>query len=216
MPSLDTPKSFHRIMNVPLDDSSTVNSLEDLLAYCNAKGSVYDGQLVTVNFSQGYTQEYRIQKNSSNNGFIPVPIFKNTEFNIITRGSDKYILLYYRNGSNGKLFSNNILTSLDDIYAYSIINNIPLFIDNNKYTFYMKVNSNEYTWEQAFNPTKSFASPSGTNISGGISYISFVNNSNTYIQSNAGNIFICPKVSNTNVVRLYIKATSYLGKVGVV
>ena len=216
MPSLDTPKSFHRLMDIPLDDSSKANSLEDLLSYCNAKGSVYDGQTVTVKHSQGYTQEYRIQTNSSNNGFIPVPIFKNTEFNIITRGSDKYVLLYYRNGSNGKLFSNNILTSLDDIYAYSIINNIPLFIDGGKYTFYMKVNNTEYSWSQTFNPTKSNASPSGTSISGGISYISFVNNSNAYIQSNTNNILICPKVANTNVVRLYIKATDYLGKVGVV
>lgn len=221
MGSIDTPKGFHRLINVPIDDSSTINSIYDLMKYCESKGSVYDGQQVTVNFYNGYTQDYIIKKSVNGDEYLPVPSFKNTEFNILNSGSEIYVLVYYRNGSNGKLFANNILTSLNDIYSYSIIDNIPLFVDKKMFNFYMTVGSNRYSWTQNFDPCtgkiyNGDSTKNGTAVSGGIKYIHNINNENAYIVSDINNVCICPKTENNDVVRLYVKATSYFRKVGVV
>lgn len=221
MSSIDTPKSFHRIVNVPIDDSSTFNSIYDLMNYCQKKQSVYDGQVVTVNFYNGYTQDYVIKKTINGNEYLPVPSFKNTELNTINIGSEIYVLVYYRNGSNGRVFANNILSSLNDIYSYSIIDNIPLFVDNRSFSFYMTIGSSRYSWTQNFDPCANKVydntnTKNGKSISGGVNYIHNINNEKTYITSDDNSICICPKSENNDIVRLYVKATSYFRKVGVV
>lgn len=201
MSALNTPKSYHRVNKIPLDDSDVFASVADLMAYCKS-GAWYNGQRVAVNLKY-YTQMYTIR-----NGIPIIDLPSGNEWVIRTKDSDKYLLVYYHNTDDVYSMADKF-TDVYSPFKFIFMDSIGVFEDSG-FSFILNVDGiTDHVWTQTNNPIDSQESitKSGTTVN---KISKNPSGSNGYIETNVSDIILMPKAKNTRVIQLFVKATKYL------
>lgn len=201
MSALNTPKSYHRVNKIPLDDSDVFASVADLMTYCKS-GAWYNGQRVAVNLKY-YTQMYTIR-----NGIPIIDLPSGNEWFIHTDGSDKYVMVYYHNTTNGVYSVADKFTDTYSAFKFIFMDSIGVFEDSG-YSFILNVDGTTHKWIQTNNPIDSQESitVSGTTVN---KISKNPSGANGFIETNVSDIILMPKASNTKIIQLFVKATKYL------
>ena len=113
----DIPIGFHRVNQMPLDDSEIINGNEALFNYIQS-GSAYNGQRIIILY-ENYQQPITLKVVGSS--IIPVLVMP-SGWELITKkyGDKTYALVYYYN--KGAVFSSsNEIIRLTDPFAWSML-----------------------------------------------------------------------------------------------
>jgi hypothetical protein len=203
MSALNTPLSYHRVNKIPLDDSEVFTSMANLMTYCKS-GAWYNGQRVAVNFKY-YTQTYTIR-----NGTPIIDLPNGNEWVVRTEGSDKYVMVYYHNTDEVYSISDKF-SDVSNPFKFIFMDSIAAFEDSG-YSFILEVGSTKHSWTQQNNPIDEQVTitKNGTSVN---KISKAPSSTNGYIETNVSNIFLMPRSTNSNIMRLYVKATKYLKEV---
>ena len=203
----DIPVGFHRVNKIPLDDSLIINNgTKGLFDYIDNR-TAYLGQRLLVRYKDKQDRllyEVNVILKSSNNNLIPMiewpigfePIIK-------TYDGNKYIMIYYYN--NGSIYTDKIYIKLDDPKSWSMILLAGIFAgDNMSIDYLLETKDNNYLFTQ--NDISLYSKEYNDNI---LDAIYDIDNSKYYKITSNMNIGIMPKVNETPLTKLWVKANDY-------
>ena len=217
----DIATGFHRLNNVPLDDSIKLFKVKDLYDYIN-NGSVYEGQIIIlelINCTILVEIKKYFDEVSQTYKYAPVIINwpSNIEMNIKSIDGKNYIMVYYY--YHGRIFEDkNSSFRTYDSKAWSLLpyigilagkqDNIQYFIskDNSQYISFIQDDLNEYSYNTETNINI---------ITDGFNGLYNYSNGNFIFSSGDISIGILAKNQNTSLISLYVEADQYLKLIGV-
>ncbi len=217
--SYNSPVARHRLMKAPLDDSEVYTSMASLMDYCKS-GTAYDGQRVAVNLKY-FNQEF-VLRSDNNGNVIPLLHIPENELQWKLVNSDHFVMVYYYNRS-GKTFSiSDRFTYTEDPFAWAIMEFLPIFKEDDNYTFRLEVDDYNHH-ESVYTVTQ--GSPldvSGANPVSATANVTSIgkrtSNNNAYITTQNTNIFLFPKnytsAGSKNIIRLWVRANRYFSALG--
>ena len=129
----DIPIGFHRVNQMPLDDSEIINGNEALFNYIQS-GSAYNGQRIIILY-ENYQQPITLKVVGSS--IIPVLVMP-SGWELITKkyGDKTYALVYYYN--KGAVFSSsNEIIRLTDPFAWSMLPQASILANSDSSIEYM-------------------------------------------------------------------------------
>lgn len=205
----DIPVGFHRVNRIPLDDSIVIpNGSVGLFDYINNK-TPYLGQRLLVQYRDSqdnliYETNVVLKKNYDDK-LIPMMMEYPIGFEPIIKTYDgnKYMMIYYYN--NGSIYEDKIYIKLDDPKSWSMILLAGIFAGSSKSINYLletKYNTYSFIEDDISLYTKEYNDSA-------IDAIYDISNSRYYKITSNVNIGILPRVNDTQLTRLWVKANDY-------
>lgn len=219
---VSTPVGFARTNREPLDKYAQFTNLQDAVKYA-ASGASYTGEVIAVSYG-GNDNNFGLYEVNRDRKLSPMALNGGmtvsgvNELYIEKAGVLDWLLIYYHDTDDTYNSDKSIGNSLYNPFKFSMLNHLELFRNtNNEFSFMLRKNGEENRWRQKSNPMTGYnpdtSTPDGIIISGNITRLEKTNTASAYLSdySNKAYVSICPKTANTDIVELFVDASTYFG-----